>query len=70
MGGAPRPREGGGGGGGGGGPHRGARPAPPGSRSWPQVLLAEFLCLWDPATVADRRKIAEELEELAGHDRM
>ncbi|MGV9583814.1 BTAD domain-containing putative transcriptional regulator [Nocardia farcinica] len=42
----------------------------PGSRSWPQVLLAAFLCLWDPATVADRRKIAEELEELAGHDRM
>ncbi|BDT92542.1 hypothetical protein IFM12275_25180 [Nocardia sputorum] len=41
----------------------------PGSRSWPQVLLAEFVCTWDPATVADRRKIAEELEELAGHDR-
>ncbi|MBF6355203.1 AAA family ATPase [Nocardia higoensis] len=41
----------------------------PGSRSWPQVLLAEFLCTWDPTTVADRRKIAEELEELAGHDR-
>lgn len=40
-----------------------------GSRSWPQVLLAEFLCTWGPATVADRRKIAEELEELAGHDR-
>ncbi|WP_063023489.1 BTAD domain-containing putative transcriptional regulator [Nocardia niwae] len=41
----------------------------PGSRSWPQVLLAEFVCTWDPATVADRRKIAEELEDLAGHDR-
>ncbi len=41
----------------------------PGSRSWPQVLLAEFVCTWDPSTVADRRKIAEELEELAGHDR-
>ncbi|MBF6468741.1 AAA family ATPase [Nocardia beijingensis] len=41
----------------------------PSSRSWPQVLLAEFVCTWDPATVADRRKIAEELEELAGHDR-
>ncbi|MEV6392467.1 BTAD domain-containing putative transcriptional regulator [Nocardia xishanensis] len=41
----------------------------PGSRSWPQVLLAEFLCTWGPTTVADRRKIAEELEELAGHDR-
>ncbi|MDE1672948.1 BTAD domain-containing putative transcriptional regulator [Nocardia gipuzkoensis] len=41
----------------------------PGSRSWPQVLLAEFVCTWEPATVADRRKIAEELEELAGHDR-
>lgn len=41
----------------------------PGSRSWPQVLLAEFVCTWDPATVADRRKIAEELEEVAGHDR-
>ncbi|WP_169810728.1 BTAD domain-containing putative transcriptional regulator [Nocardia beijingensis] len=41
----------------------------PGSRSWPQVLLAEFVCTWDPVTVADRRKIAEELEELAGHDR-
>ncbi|MFE7743557.1 BTAD domain-containing putative transcriptional regulator [Nocardia sp. NPDC057455] len=41
----------------------------PGSRSWPQVLLAEFVCTWEPTTVADRRKIAEELEELAGHDR-
>ncbi|MEU5761236.1 BTAD domain-containing putative transcriptional regulator [Nocardia sp. NPDC047648] len=48
--------------------HARARSAP-GSRSWPQVLLAEFVCTWDPTTVADRRKIAEELEELAGHDR-
>ncbi|MGS2810641.1 BTAD domain-containing putative transcriptional regulator [Nocardia sp. MW-W600-9] len=41
----------------------------PGRRSWPQVLLAEFVCTWDPTTVADRHEIAEELEELAGHDR-
>nr|WP_232542434.1 BTAD domain-containing putative transcriptional regulator [Nocardia bovistercoris] len=41
----------------------------PGSSSWPQVLLAEFVCTWDPTTVAARHKIAEELEELAGHDR-
>ncbi|MCP2296708.1 AAA ATPase domain-containing protein [Nocardia amikacinitolerans] len=41
----------------------------PGGGSWAQVLLAEFLCTWGPTTVAERRKIAEELEELAGHDR-
>ncbi|WP_054814709.1 BTAD domain-containing putative transcriptional regulator [Nocardia arizonensis] len=41
----------------------------PGARSWPQVLLAEFVCTWDPTTVAARNKIAEELQELAGHDR-
>ncbi|MEV0299440.1 hypothetical protein [Nocardia sp. NPDC050710] len=41
----------------------------PGSRSWRQVRLAEFVCTWDPATVAERRKIAEELDELAGPDR-
>ncbi|MGN2639410.1 BTAD domain-containing putative transcriptional regulator [Nocardia takedensis] len=40
----------------------------PGAPSWPQVLLAEFVCGWDPTTVAERHKIAEELEELAGQD--
>ncbi|MFC3961366.1 BTAD domain-containing putative transcriptional regulator [Nocardia jiangsuensis] len=38
----------------------------PGSRSWPQVLLAEFVCTWEPGTLADRTKIADELAELAG----
>ncbi|MET7770088.1 BTAD domain-containing putative transcriptional regulator [Nocardia sp. NPDC005366] len=41
----------------------------PGDRSWRQVRLAEFICTWDPTTVALRREIAEELEDLAGHDR-
>ncbi|WP_067448667.1 BTAD domain-containing putative transcriptional regulator [Nocardia alba] len=41
----------------------------PGSSSRAQVLLAEFVCSWSPSTVAQRQKIAEELEELAGHDR-
>ncbi|MEV0360765.1 BTAD domain-containing putative transcriptional regulator [Nocardia sp. NPDC050697] len=40
----------------------------PGSRSWPQVLLAEFVCTWEPGTLADRTKLAEELAELAGAD--
>ncbi|MFC8044598.1 BTAD domain-containing putative transcriptional regulator [Nocardia sp. NPDC057353] len=40
----------------------------PGSRSWPQVLLAEFVCTWEPGTLADRTKIADELGELAGAD--
>lgn len=37
----------------------------PGSRSWPQVLLAEFVCTWEPGTLADRTKIADELADLA-----
>ncbi|WP_288049643.1 BTAD domain-containing putative transcriptional regulator [Nocardia sp.] len=41
----------------------------PGRRSWRQVRLAEFICTWEPTTVAERRVIAEELEQLAGHDR-
>ncbi|MEE3850819.1 BTAD domain-containing putative transcriptional regulator [Gordonia sp. LSe1-13] len=40
----------------------------PGSDAWQQVKLAEFICIWDPATVAERSTIADELSDLAGAD--
>ncbi|WP_168929473.1 BTAD domain-containing putative transcriptional regulator [Nocardioides sp. GY 10113] len=39
-----------------------------GSAAWAQVRLAEFICRWEPTTVADRAKIADELADLAGAD--
>lgn len=40
----------------------------PGAPSWPQVRLAEFITHWDPTTVDQRQKIANELGDLAGAD--
>lgn len=37
-----------------------------GSDSWQQVRLAEFICIWEPTTVAERSIIAAELSALAG----
>ncbi|MDY6808561.1 MAG: BTAD domain-containing putative transcriptional regulator [Actinomycetota bacterium] len=36
------------------------------TESWQQVRLAEFICIWDPTTVAERSAIADELSDLAG----
>ena len=40
----------------------------PGADSWWQVRLAEFVCGWEPTTIDDRIKIADELNETAGND--
>ena len=40
----------------------------PGAESWWQVRLAEFVRAWEPTTIDDRARIADELTELAGSD--